>query len=122
MLRARAATLDRMRATLAGADLFVFTLGLTEAWLNARDGTVYPMCPGTIRGRAINLWPLTARLQRHVPLCGYFLASIAACRYWSNGVWALSPTPHCLPSTNTVGVPVMPITVASWVVCFTHGR
>ena len=31
------------------ADVFVFTLGLTEAWL-AMDGAVFPACPGTIAG------------------------------------------------------------------------
>jgi hypothetical protein len=38
--------LDAVRA----ADVFVFTLGLTEAWLSSRDGAVYPACPGTIAG------------------------------------------------------------------------
>jgi hypothetical protein len=32
------------------ADVFVFTLGLTEAWLSAPDGAVFPACPGTIAG------------------------------------------------------------------------
>jgi hypothetical protein len=32
-------------------DVFVFTLGLTEAWLNSESGTTYPMCPGTIAGK-----------------------------------------------------------------------
>ncbi|HEX2548890.1 MAG TPA: GSCFA domain-containing protein [Gammaproteobacteria bacterium] len=27
-------------------DIFIFTLGLTEAWLSKIDGTVYPTCPG----------------------------------------------------------------------------
>jgi hypothetical protein len=38
--------LDAVRA----ADVFVFTLGLTEAWLSARDGAVFPACPGTVAG------------------------------------------------------------------------
>jgi len=50
MLAARRTTLAAMLEAIRQADLFIFTLGLTEAWLN-RDGTVYPMCPGTIRGR-----------------------------------------------------------------------
>lgn len=29
---------------------FVFTLGLTEGWENARDGAVYPVCPGCGHG------------------------------------------------------------------------
>lgn len=32
-------------------DVFVFTLGLTEAWVSNEDGTVYPTAAGTIAGR-----------------------------------------------------------------------
>ncbi|RZJ91278.1 MAG: GSCFA family protein [Brevundimonas sp.] len=32
------------------ANVLVFTLGLTEAWMDAADGTVYPVCPGTVAG------------------------------------------------------------------------
>ena len=32
-------------------DLFIFTLGLTEAWVHRDTGTVYPTAPGTIAGR-----------------------------------------------------------------------
>lgn len=31
-------------------DVFVFTLGLTEAWTSSLDGAVFPVCPGTIAG------------------------------------------------------------------------
>ncbi|SDE01729.1 GSCFA family protein [Kordiimonas lacus] len=31
-------------------DVFIFTLGLTEAWVNKEDGSVYPICPGTAAG------------------------------------------------------------------------
>lgn len=37
--------------SIAEADVFVFTLGLTEGWENAATGQPYPMCPGTIAGR-----------------------------------------------------------------------
>jgi hypothetical protein len=30
--------------------VFVFTLGLTEAWVDRRDGAVYPVCPGVTGG------------------------------------------------------------------------
>jgi len=33
------------------ADVFVFTLGLTEGWVSNLDGTTYPSCPGTIAGQ-----------------------------------------------------------------------
>lgn len=32
------------------ASVFIFTLGLTEAWQNARGDFVYPSCPGTVQG------------------------------------------------------------------------
>jgi tetratricopeptide (TPR) repeat protein len=32
------------------ADVFVFTLGLTEGWVSRLDGTVFPACPGTVAG------------------------------------------------------------------------
>lgn len=32
------------------ADVIVFTFGLTEAWVDAESGTVYPTAPGTIAG------------------------------------------------------------------------
>lgn len=50
MLDARRASLAAMRETLSATDVFIFTLGLTEAWMHA-DGHVYPLCPGTLRGQ-----------------------------------------------------------------------
>jgi hypothetical protein len=44
---------SHLRAVLAAfhkATVFVFTLGLTEAWQSKVDGSVYPACPGTISG------------------------------------------------------------------------
>ena len=32
------------------ADVFIFTPGLTEAWISKLDGAVFPACPGTIAG------------------------------------------------------------------------
>ena len=31
-------------------DAFIFTLGLTEAWVSAIDSAVFPACPGTVHG------------------------------------------------------------------------
>ncbi|MEP9368119.1 GSCFA domain-containing protein [Xanthobacter sp. VNH20] len=39
-----------VRTVLEEASVFVFTLGLTEAWVSRLDGAVFPACPGTIRG------------------------------------------------------------------------
>jgi hypothetical protein len=41
---------ERIREAIATASLFVFTLGLTEAWASRADGAVFPACPGTIAG------------------------------------------------------------------------
>jgi GSCFA family protein len=47
----RAWHLKRVAEVLDKAELFVFTMGLTEAWVHAPSGTVYPTAPGTIAGR-----------------------------------------------------------------------
>ena len=39
-----------VRLAVERMDVFVFTLGLTEAWVSARDGTVFPLCPGVAGG------------------------------------------------------------------------
>lgn len=45
----QAATLDAFRRSVTEADVFVFTLGLTERWINKEDYE-YPVCPGTVAG------------------------------------------------------------------------
>ena len=50
MRSARQDHLARVATLFADADVFVFTLGLTEAWLSREDGAVYPLCPGTVAG------------------------------------------------------------------------
>lgn len=42
----RKAHFHAIRRIVEDSDVFVFTLGLTEAWENAGDGTVYAICPG----------------------------------------------------------------------------
>jgi len=48
--RSRAVTIGAFRACLKKADIFVFTLGLTESWHNIEHGYEYPLCPGTVAG------------------------------------------------------------------------
>ena len=43
-------TLAAIRQVIREADLFVFTLGLTEGWVNEQNSYVYAMCPGTLAG------------------------------------------------------------------------
>lgn len=40
-----------VREALETLDVFVFTLGLTEAWRARGDGAVFPVCPGVSGGR-----------------------------------------------------------------------
>lgn len=39
-----------VRTMFAELDVFVFTLGLTEAWRAKDDGAIYPVCPGVSGG------------------------------------------------------------------------
>lgn len=50
-LLSRRSMIRAFRRSIADADVFVFTLGLTEGWENAATGQPYPMCPGTVAGR-----------------------------------------------------------------------
>jgi hypothetical protein len=43
--------LAAVRRAVEEMDVFVFTLGLTEAWLDRRDGAVFPLAPGVVAGR-----------------------------------------------------------------------
>jgi len=49
-LLSRISMLRAFRRAIAQADVFVFTLGLTEGWENAETGQPYAMCPGTVAG------------------------------------------------------------------------
>ncbi|MGR3320365.1 MAG: GSCFA domain-containing protein [Pseudooceanicola sp.] len=42
--------LKRVRQIFDRADVFVFTLGLTEAWADRETGTIFPTAPGVIAG------------------------------------------------------------------------
>jgi hypothetical protein len=50
VLKARADTLQAMAKALTEMKVLVFTLGLTEGWVDGKSGHVYPVCPGTIAG------------------------------------------------------------------------
>ncbi|GGH51572.1 GSCFA family protein [Frigidibacter albus] len=50
-LASRAATLSAIRRAVTQADVFVFTLGLTESWQHSRSGVEYAICPGTVAGK-----------------------------------------------------------------------
>ena len=42
--------LRAVRKAFSECSVFIFTLGLTEAWYSKLDGAVFPACPGTIAG------------------------------------------------------------------------
>jgi hypothetical protein len=46
---ARIVAVTEMISILKKTDLFIFTLGLTEAWKN-KNGLIYPSCPGVVSG------------------------------------------------------------------------
>lgn len=48
--RHRVQHLGKVRQLLSRTDIFIFTLGLTEAWTHKESGTIYPTAPGTIAG------------------------------------------------------------------------
>lgn len=50
LLASRAAVLRAMREIISKTHRFVFTLGLTEGWINRSHGYNYAACPGTIAG------------------------------------------------------------------------
>lgn len=39
-----------VRQAFEGAEVLVFTFGLTEAWRSKEDDTIFPVCPGTVGG------------------------------------------------------------------------
>lgn len=46
----RKVTIEAFREAITSANVFVFTLGLTEGWENVEFGYTYAMCPGTVAG------------------------------------------------------------------------
>lgn len=46
----RRETLAAIAAAVKGSHVFVFTMGLTEAWQNKVTGVEYAVCPGTVAG------------------------------------------------------------------------
>ncbi|MBD3662406.1 GSCFA domain-containing protein [Sulfitobacter aestuariivivens] len=50
LFASREVTLAAIRRAVRESDIFVFTMGLTEAWYNLAAGHEYAMCPGTLAG------------------------------------------------------------------------
>lgn len=50
VLAHRRAHLRAVRRLFESTDVFIFTMGLTEAWELPEDGTIFPTAPGTVAG------------------------------------------------------------------------
>ncbi len=50
LLASREAVLEAFKECILESRVFIFTLGLTESWINSKSGDEYPMCPGTVAG------------------------------------------------------------------------
>jgi hypothetical protein len=50
LLHDRELHLQAIRKIIENSDVFIFTLGLTEAWLSKYDNAVFPLCPGVAGG------------------------------------------------------------------------
>jgi hypothetical protein len=102
--------LAMVRRMVEELDVFVFTLGLTEAWVSRIDGAVYPVCPGCGAGqfdpervefRNFEIEEVTADLQEALAL---LRNQNPACRI----ILTVSPVPliatasgqHALPATT----------------------
>lgn len=51
LLASRRATLEAFRRSILTCNILVFTLGLTESWLDSALGVEFALCPGTLAGR-----------------------------------------------------------------------
>jgi hypothetical protein len=50
VLKSREKTIEKFKESIEHSVVFIFTLGLTESWVNSEHGQEYPMCPGTVAG------------------------------------------------------------------------
>lgn len=50
MVLSRELAFEAFKEGLLNANVFVFTLGLTESWHNKKHNYEYPICPGTVAG------------------------------------------------------------------------
>lgn len=48
LLEDRESHLAAVRTVFEDCDVFIFTLGLTEAWISKQDGAIFPIAPGVV--------------------------------------------------------------------------
>jgi GSCFA family len=99
----RAAHLAAVRSLLSNVDAFLFTLGLTEVWVDRRDGAAFPVVPGRGRGvfdpgryALVNLGvdDVQADLERFIALFGEINPS-------GKLILTVSPVPVAATMTST---------------------
>ncbi len=82
------------RRSVTGAEVFVFTLGLTEGWQNIQTGQCYPLCPGT-SGGVFDADAHALRNQTYPEVYADMQAALAM-------LWALNPKLRVLLTVSPV--------------------
>lgn len=102
LLADRELHLAAVRRMFAEADVFVFTLGLTEAWLSRADGTAYPAPPGRSFGRfdAAAYAFENLGVAANVDALGRFVTGLRAVNPAANVILTVSPVPLVATATD----------------------
>lgn len=93
VIDARATHLEAVREMLTTAGVFVFTLGLTEAWHDTTTGRALPVCPG--------LYTDDSALKYHFHNYSYAEVDAAMDRFTA-GLAAVNPTAKILLTVSPV--------------------
>lgn len=101
VVAARESHLAAIRPVFTDADVFVFTLGLTEAWVSGDGARVYPVCPGIYaddpahpyRFHNFGVAEVTADMEA-------FLARLAAVNPAARVLLTVSPVPLTATATD----------------------
>jgi hypothetical protein len=102
LLEDRERHLAAVRTMFEEADVFVFTLGLTEAWRSTVDGTAYPAPPG----RSFGAFDASAyafdnlSVAANVAALGHFMRGLRAVNPTVNVILTVSPVPLVATATN----------------------
>jgi len=112
MLEVQAGHLQAVKRMFKRANVFVYTMGLTETWIDRADGAAYPTCPGTIAGHFDS--------ERHAFVNLTHAEVMADMKAFLKRVWRINPglrvilTVSPVPLTATAsGQHVLPATTYS---------
>ena len=94
--------LKATRKAFEMADVFVFTLGLTEGWISKKDGSTYPACPGTIAGKfdETKYEFINFTVSDVVDDLSSFIESLSSNNKKVNFIITVSPVPLVATATN----------------------